>query len=141
MAKSQLWADSDWATSFPLLVNFARELLVGGITPGSRKTYGTGQRSFLRICAALGRSQPLPARDLDILMWVSHLAAKDIKYTSIRNYLSGVASMHRDLGLPFNCLNNPQLHRLIVGIRKFQGGTAILRPRTFDTARSPALSH
>jgi len=64
-----------------------------GLAPATRHTYSTGQQSFSTFCNA-SRSRVLPTTESALLLFISHLASKNISHTTIKVYLAAVHYMH-----------------------------------------------
>jgi hypothetical protein len=110
-------------------VNLARDLFLSALAPNSRRTYHSGQRSFLLFCARVRVTEPLPATPTDVCMWLTSLAARRLRFTTIDNYRWALHSLHTDLGLPSVLDTNPQVQRIIDGIKRVQGANALRPPR------------
>jgi hypothetical protein len=71
-------------------------------------------------------------------MWIGQLA-KTCKYTSIRGYLAGVQSWHKDLGMPDPIRGKARLWRLWRGIKKEQGAKSTKKKLAITTAVAARL--
>ena len=56
-----------------------------------------------------------------LLEWVSHLGFRGLQPKTIKNYLSGIRSLHVDEGLPFDACESETVQRAIRGIKRFFG--------------------
>lgn len=97
-----------------------------GLASSTRKTYSTGQKSyidFVRLHPGLldepGRY--LPATDRSIVEWVCSLGDRALQPKTIKSYLSAVRSLHVDEGLPFTACESETVRRVIRGIKRFHG--------------------
>lgn len=105
-----------------------------GLATSTRKTYSTGQRSyidFLRLHPALHNADGsfLPATRHAIMEWVAFLGGRSLQPKTIKSYLSAVRSLHVDADLPFEVCESPVVQRLIRGIKRYHG----------ERARNPKL--
>lgn len=67
--------------------------------------------------------------------WIADLSTKRVKAKTVKAYLTGVRSAHVDMGYRgLAVFHNPQLERIIAGMRRLQGeaGTKERRPITKD---------
>ena len=97
-----------------------------GLASSTRKTYSSGQRSyidFVRVRPPLlhAPGQYLPATNQGILEWVTSLGDRALLPKTIKSYISSVRSLHVDAGLPFECCESPTVQRLVRGIKRFYG--------------------
>jgi hypothetical protein len=99
------------------------------LAKNTRSTYHSGQRSFLDFCQLKGIDKPMPARTLDVCMWLASLAARRLRYTTIDNYRWALHSLHTEWGLPSIINTDPQIMRIIDGIKRSQGALALRPPR------------
>jgi hypothetical protein len=97
-----------------------------GLASSTRKTYSTGQKSFIdfiRLHPGL-LDEPgkyLPATDRSIVEWVCSLGDRGLQPKTIKGYLSAVRSLHVDEGLPFTACESETVRRVIRGIKRFHG--------------------
>ena len=96
-----------------------------GLASSTRRTYSTGQRSFLdflRLHPALANSDGniLPASQKAILEWVVNLAGR-FQPKTIKAYLSAVRSLHTDAGHAFEPIESPVTQRVLRGIKRVYG--------------------
>jgi len=111
------------------LVELARSLFLASLAPNTRASYHSGQKSFLNFCAHIGVTEPLPATSTDTCMWLASLAARSLRFTTIDNYRYALHSLHTDLGLPSILDSDPQVQRMVDGIKRVQGAHALRPPR------------
>ncbi|KAL7278212.1 hypothetical protein ACG7TL_008187 [Trametes sanguinea] len=100
----------------------------------TRKTYSTGQRSFidfLQLRPALLNADGtfLPASQRAIMEWVAFLGGRSLQPKTIKSYLTSVRSLHVDADLPWTACESLVVQRLIRGIKRFHG----------EQARNPKL--
>jgi hypothetical protein len=120
-----LQAPPDWwyeqHTAWPKTVSF---YLWHGLSGNTRKTYSTGQQSFINYTRLHSLYNPngaiLPATQPTIMCWVASLAGR-VQPKTIKAYLSAVCSLHVDADLPFSICESPVVQRLICGIKRFHG--------------------
>ncbi|KAG6867171.1 hypothetical protein C0993_006046, partial [Termitomyces sp. T159_Od127] len=97
-----------------------------GFAASTRKTYSTGQKSYIDFCH-LNRSvltEPghyLPAPDRAIIEWVSSLEDWALQPKTIKGYLSTVCSLHIDEGLSFDACKSRTVCRVICSIKHYHG--------------------
>ncbi|KAF5393592.1 hypothetical protein D9757_000002 [Collybiopsis confluens] len=125
---------SEWYQAHSNLSPRVAFYLFHGIASSTRKTYSSGQRSYIdfirtrpALCSSPG--QYLPATVPGILEWVSSLGDRALQPKTIKSYLSSVRSLHVDAGLPFDACESPTVQRLIRGIKRYYG----------EKARNPKL--
>jgi len=92
-----------------------------GLALATRRTYSAGQHSFAIFCSASG-SRVLPATKSALLLFISHLASKNISHAIIKVYLAAIrhlhviASMHKS----FEEQLTPWLQLALRGIKRTQ---------------------
>ncbi|PIL25565.1 hypothetical protein GSI_12373 [Ganoderma sinense ZZ0214-1] len=97
-----------------------------GLASSTRRTYSTGQTSFLNFVSLNPAYRNadrniLPASQRAIMEWVASLGARGLKSQTIKAYLSSVRSLHVDCDLPFTACEAPIVQRLIRGIKRYNG--------------------
>ncbi|CAK5267110.1 unnamed protein product [Mycena citricolor] len=96
-----------------------------GLAPGTRRTYATGQKSFINHCKLYSiyndDGNILPASLPALMSWVSIGLAGRVQPKTIKQYISHIRSLHVDADLPFSSCESPILQRLIRGIKRFHG--------------------
>ncbi|KAF7366908.1 Integrase/recombinase xerD [Mycena sanguinolenta] len=99
----------------------SKHLQIGANT---RRTYSTGQRSFINFCRLHSLYNTdgavLPATQPAVMSWIASLAGR-VQPKTIKAYLSAVRSLHVDADLPFSICEAPIVQRLIRGIKRFHG--------------------
>ena len=106
-----------------------------GLSTKTRKTYSTSVKSYTFFCAVRGIQPAFPATTETLCDWVCHLSNKRPKNKTIKAYITGVRSMHVDMGYgDLSAFHSPQLERVIAGLRRMRGeaGTRERRPITKD---------
>ncbi|KAF7331350.1 CxC2 domain-containing protein [Mycena kentingensis (nom. inval.)] len=97
---------------------------MAGRKTGTRRTYSTGQRSFInhvKLHALYNADgSVLPATQPAVMSWIASLAGR-VQPKTIKAYLSAVRSLHVDADLPFSICESPLVQRLIRGIKRFYG--------------------
>lgn len=97
-----------------------------GLASSTRKTYSSGQKSFIdfaRLHPYL-LSEPgkfLPATDKAVVEWICSLGGRGLQPKTIKGYLSAVRSLHVDEGLPFDACESETVRRVIRGIKRYHG--------------------
>lgn len=110
--------------------------LSNGLAPSTRRVYSSAQKQFLDFCIQDGSVNQdgfiLPASEQTLMRFCSHLADR-LHHTSIKVYLSGVRSLHIDMGFGDPLANCLQLQRVLRGIKRHQGSrTNSRQPVTGD---------
>ncbi|KAK6987608.1 DNA breaking-rejoining enzyme [Favolaschia claudopus] len=108
-------------TAWPKTVSF---YLWHGLASNTRRTYSTGQRSFINFVKLYSlyndSGSILPATQPAVMSWIASLAGR-VQPKTIKNYLSAVRSLHVDADLPFSICESPVVQRLIRGIKRYHG--------------------
>ena len=120
---------TEWSSHVTGLSELARQFLYYGLSPGTRKTYLSYQKSYENFC--LGRAiQPYPASVEILAEWASLRAFGSgdygqgpLKADSIAQALSAIKSVHIDRQLPTTAFDTEFLSRIQAGIRRIQGKT------------------
>lgn len=121
----------------------AASLLWWGLAAKTRKAYATPTKSYSAYCAINGSTPSFPATVNSLASWIAHLSTRRANAKTIKAYLTGVRSAHVDMGYEdLAVFHNPQLQRIIAGIRRLRGeaGTKERRPITKDLLLQ-VLSH
>lgn len=116
----------------------AQGLLWHGLAEGTRNRYSSIVAQFTRFCSGLSVSDPFPASTPDLCLWVAHLSMRPVFHTTIKNYLSALASHHTDMGLASPIAGNRQLERVVRSVKRFQGLNSPVPPKfplTVDVVR------
>ena len=109
----------------------AARLLWWGLAAKTRKTYATSIRSYSAHCAINESTPSFPATVNSLVNWIAHLSTRRVKAKTIKAYLTGVRSAHVDLGYEdLIVFHNPQLQRIIAGIRRLRGEAGIKQRRS-----------
>jgi len=92
-----------------------------GLAPTTRCTYSAGQQSFTTFCNT-SRSRVLSATESALLLFISHLASKNIFHTTIKVFLADVRHIHVIAGMlnPFEEQFTPRLQLTFRGIKRTQ---------------------
>ncbi len=109
--------------------HFSRQVaryLWHGLASSTRKSYSTGQRSYLDFarlhpayCAPDGGL--LPATQRGVMEWTASLGARGLQPKTIKAYLASLRSLHVDADLPFTACESPLVQRLLRGIKRCHG--------------------
>lgn len=97
--------------------------MLNSLAPSTRRTYTSAQHKFIEFSHELGYSNPCPALEKTLCLFVTHLA-KSIQHQSIKVYLSAIRSLHIAEGFPDPINGSHQLQKLIRGIKRTQGSKA-----------------
>ena len=87
----------------------AADFMIRALKDSTRRTYRTPHRQWLEF-AAKHDFLPFPAQEQELLLWATELARR-VKYSTVRNYLSAVQTLHEELGydVSFNAFTIPVL--------------------------------
>ena len=97
------------------------QYLTEGLAPATRRTYSAGTQSFTSFCSASG-IRVLPATEAALLLFISHLASKNISHATIKVYLAAIRHMHVIAGFhsSFERQLTPRLQLTLRGIKRTQ---------------------
>ena len=94
------------------------------IASSSRRTYSTGQQSYLRLARSRGfvhdDGSYFPAKLPWLMEWAASIGAK-VQVKTIKQYLVHIRSLHRDLYLQHDDCSAPQLQSLLRGVMRWHG--------------------
>ena len=90
------------------LYTAAHQFLTAGLATSTMTTYSAGKWRYLKFCCGV-KVPAIPATEVTLILFVTHLAIASISYASIKVYLSAVQHMHILQGLhnKFNQLLMP----------------------------------
>ncbi len=90
-----------------------------GLADSTQRTYGSGQRRYLRFCRESG-VQAVPASERSCCLFATHLAEEGLTHKTIKVYLAGVRFLHiaESQPDPFTSV----LHRLEYTLRGIKSG-------------------
>ena len=118
-----------WYSQTALPREVAR-LLWWGLAAKTRKTYVTPTKLYSAHCAINGSTPFFPVIVNSLASWIAHLSTRRVKAKTIKAYLTGVRSAHVDMGYEdLTVFHNPQLQRIIAGIRRLRGEAGIKERR------------
>ena len=87
----------------------------------TQKSYATHRKRYLEFCLQFGY-QPVPVSQVVLQRYVAHLA-RNLKYSSIRQYLNIIRLLHVEQGLPNPLQENQPLTLVLRGVRRTLGDT------------------
>ena len=99
----------------------AKKFTLEAYAPSTRQTYNTHRRTYLLFCEKLGYC-PVPATT-DVLIKYTVFLARSLTFSSIKQYLNIIHTLHREWDLPNPLDNNFHLTSLLRGIRRSLGDT------------------
>ena len=102
----------------PILCSTLRQLIYLSVAPSTRRTYKSGETSFLNFCTTYN-IPPYPASLLTLQFFCAHLAT-NVSYKTIKVYLAGIRLAHLERGHA-DLTDNEPLRLLIRGVRHLQG--------------------
>ena len=106
------------------------------LATNSLSTYRSGWSAYLRFCTSHSLRH-FPPSELHLAAFASHLADRHLSHTTIHVYLAAVAFHSTRLGHSINLIAMPQLHYVLLGIRRVQG-SSLSRPLR-DPVTNPHL--
>jgi hypothetical protein len=101
------------------VVKLAQEVLAQSIAPTTRANYSSAVRHVINFHDRLHTPFKFPVTSDTLCLWMADSVDK-LRYTSIRNYLHGVATLQQELGYD-NPLHSPLLWRMYKAIKRLQG--------------------
>jgi hypothetical protein len=121
------------------LVDKANAFILNCIATSTRSTYRAAMNSYLDCFAAHGTEAPFPATQTSLCLWLAHSATrtkpKSLQPSTMRTYLSGLCSLHEEMGYSHLLDDKPLVGRCFKGIKKTLGGgpgKRVRRPITTD---------
>ena len=97
----------------------AKELFDKGLAPSTTRTYASAKQRYLIFCHTCN-IPPLPLSEIKLCRYVSYLSAQQLKYQSIKCYLSAIRHLQISHGFadPFSPGAFPRLEYVLKGIRR-----------------------
>lgn len=118
------------------LVNKANQYITNAIAENTRKGHTAALNSYIHAFSIHKATAPFPATQVSLCAWMSHSASREVKPllpTTLRTYLSYIASAHEEWGYGDLLADKPLVFRCWKGIRKTKGEKKMLRrPITTD---------
>ncbi|XP_065902345.1 uncharacterized protein [Dysidea avara] len=109
------------------LSSISHGYLTEGLAPATRHTYSAGEQSFTSFCSASG-NQVLPANESALLLFISHLASKNISHATIKVYLAAIRHMHVIAGM-HSSFKEQLTPRLQLALRSIKRTQTIVTPQ------------
>jgi len=96
----------------------AAYFLVFGLAPSTISTYSAGKKRYSQFCST-SLISPMPSYESTLILFGSHLTAKNISHMTIKVYLSALCHMHVVAGLHdlFTKQLTPRLQLVLRGIK------------------------
>ena len=111
------------------LESVAASLLENGLASSTRRTYSSGQTSYLSFCS-LARLAPLPSSENILCLFVAWLASSGLSHATIKVYLAAVRQLHISAGRANPFLGDmPRLNLVLRGYRRSESARVALRPQ------------
>lgn len=110
--------------------------ILNALATSTRSTYKSALNSYLSCFESFDVEAPFPATQTSLCLWLSHCAsrpAKSLLPSTMRTYLSGLSTLHEEMGFPNMMDGKPLVARCYKGIKKALGsgpGKRIRRPIT-----------
>lgn len=118
------FANHPFAATNPDLVALAQNVLAQALAPNTR----AGYRSAVSHIAAFHERQharfTFPVTADTLCLWMADSASK-LRFSSMRNYLHGIATTQMELGYPNPLLQSPLIWRMFNAIKRIQGQRVI----------------
>ena len=110
---------SEVGLDVPRLDALAKELFDKGLAPSTTRTYASAKQRYLIFCHTYN-IPPLPLSEIKLCRYVSYLSAQQLKYQSIKCYLSAIRHLQISHGFadPFSPGAFPRLEYVLKGIRR-----------------------
>ena len=98
------------------------------VAASTRKTYSSGERSFLNFCTlhSSHKPTPIPTDEETLIQYVAYLA-RTIKHSSIKGYLAAVRHLHIRSGYELDLKKFVRLQLICRGIKRSQGDSSRIR--------------
>jgi hypothetical protein len=117
------------------LVDVANKFISACLASSTRLTYQSALNSYLKCYASFGLEAPIPATQVSLVLWLSHSATRPrpLVPSTLRSYLSALASLHEELGFRNLLDDKPLVNRCYKGIKRITGvGKMVRNPITTD---------
>lgn len=103
----------------PSLETALQGYLVRGLSGSTQRSYDSAKRKYRKFCNMF-TFEPLPLKEAIICFYVTWLAKQNLKYSSIRGYLSALRHSQIMEGHPDPCMDSlfPRLRYVLNGIRR-----------------------
>ena len=98
----------------------AQNILAHSISESTRATYKSAVNSVARLFEKHNIPLTFPISADSICLWMADSATK-LRYSSIRNYLHGIATTQLELGYPNPLHQSPLVWRMFKAIKRLQG--------------------
>lgn len=111
------------------MVAEAHKLLTNSLSANTKRSYSTGQKSYLQFCSD-HKIRAIPARPIDAVMWLTYLNTKPgprggpLSTSTIENYRFAVHSLHTTWGLDSPFAAHPLVRATLKAIRRARGPDA-----------------
>jgi hypothetical protein len=104
------------------------QLITSSLSNRTRSTYDSAASSYLLFCSKNNIIDTIPATQENICAWLAELATSTstrtaLKHSSIKSYLSGLVSLHEEIGYSRLLDNMPLVSRICTGIKREQGAS------------------
>ena len=96
------------------------EAIAASVAADTKSNYNTALRMLAECQKTLNRSMKLPLSDQDVLCFVSFMANRNVKDTTISNYLSGIRLALLSSGYECDNLRTPVVKQVLKGIHNLR---------------------
>jgi hypothetical protein len=114
-------ATSAVASRNPQLLAIAGFFYHNSLASSSRSSYSSGQKRWLQFLQGHGQVFTPPAKEVDLIMFISFLALERLAVSTIKKYISAVASLSKEMGFPIVTADFVQLATVFRGIKRQLG--------------------
>lgn len=118
------------------LVDRANQFIFNCLAASTRMTYASALNSYLNCYSEFGHVAPFPATEVSLVIWLTHCATRaqrPLASSTMRTYLSGLVSLHEEMGFRGLLEDKPLVSRCFKGIKKSRAVNQLdRRPITTD---------
>ena len=109
------------------------------LAASTQRTYQSAQRRYISFCSYYS-IHPLPVTELNLCLFVSHLASNNVSHKSIKCYLSAVRHLHiAAVGSELGIGDMTLLGYVLLGIKRTQASSGQAAPRTRLPVTAPVM--
>lgn len=116
-----------------------KEAIAASVSADTKSNYNTALRMLASCQEALNRSMRLPLSDQDVLCFVSFMANRNVKDTTISGYLSGIRLALLSTGHECDNLRTPVVKQVLKGIHNLRGDPEVEVKK--KTRRAMTIAH
>ena len=109
----------------------AQDIMKDGIRDSTKQTYKSAQRDYIKFCQ-LYNLVSLPTCEKTLMMYVTYLYQRNIRYNTIKVYLFAIRHMHVINGYDNPLTDNPRLQLSIKALQYKCNKSTEKLPMTYD---------